>query len=327
MRLLLPAIFALAVTGCTGSSTMDALDLKPSSEVVSSIAKQSGQGTSLTEEEMITALAGDTPVSPARAALFPAGVLPEEKVAFVPPVDAFRKSSPRLAVYRARFRDAKPVSFKGASPHGFQVHGVDVSKYQGDIDWPELRRHGASFAFIKATEGDDHSDVSFRRNWDGAAHAGIPRGAYHFYYWCSTAKAQAAWFIRNVPKVDGALPPVLDVEWNAHSRNCPTRPPRAKVLSEMKTFLDILERHYGQKPIIYTAPDFYRDNLRGQFTDHSFWLRSVVAHPGQVYPERDWAFWQYSGTGLAGGVDEPIDLNVFNGTAESWQRWVGKRAL
>src|SRR5690606_27434896 len=122
---------------------------------------------------------------------------PEEQVAFVPPADAFRKGARHQTVYRARFGDAKPVSFKGPSPKAFQVHGVDVSKYQGDIDWPELRRHGASFAFIKATEGADHADVAFRRNWDGAANAGIPRGAYHFYYWCSTARDQAAWFIRN----------------------------------------------------------------------------------------------------------------------------------
>lgn len=325
MRFVLPAFLAMAVSGCTGASQIDALDLKPSNEIVSSIGTPTPKGK-VSDEGIATALNGGTPLTTAQAARFPEAVLPEEQVAFAPPPGTLAKTH-RQTIYRPRFSDAKPVSFKGASPKPFEVHGVDVSKYQGDIDWHKLRRHGASFAFIKATEGDDHMDVAFEKNWKGAANAGIPRGAYHFYYWCSTAKDQAAWFIRNVPKAEGALPPVIDVEWNAHSRNCRKRPGRTHVLSEMKTFMEILERHYGVKPIIYTAPDFYADNLRGQFSEYSFWLRSVVAHPKQVYPDRDWAFWQYSGTGLSGGVDGHIDLNVFNGTAESWQRWIGNRAL
>lgn len=314
----------MVVSGCSGSSGFDALDLKPSNEIVSSITPQppAALGRDAADGEVgdATAFAGATPD-------FAAGPVVQEEHAFAPPPDALNKTPVRQAIYSARFSDAKPVKFKGASPKPFEVHGVDVSKYQGEIDWPKLRRHGASFAFIKATEGDDHKDEAFRRNWKAAADAGIPRGAYHFYYWCSTAKSQADWFIRNVPKEEGALPPVIDVEWNAHSRTCRKRPDRPTVLSEMKTFMNILERHYGVRPIIYTAPDFYSDNLRGQFSDYSFWLRSVVAHPAQVYPDRDWAFWQYSGTGTSGGVEGKIDLNVFNGTAESWQRWVGKRAI
>ena len=200
-----------------------------------------------------------------------------------------------------------------------------MSRWQDEIDWATLRKQGANFAYIKATEGGDHVDKAFRRNWDAAANAGIPRGAYHFFYWCRPAHEQSAWFIRNVPKVKGALPPVLDVEWNADSRNCRKRPPRDVVLKKMQVFLDDLEAHYGQRPVIYTAPDFYRDNLRGRFTDYSFWLRSVAAHPSQVYPDRDWAFWQYSGTGLSQGVDNHIDLNVFNGTERGWRDWVNRR--
>ncbi len=219
------------------------------------------------------------------------------------------------------------MKFRGADPYPFQVHGVDVSRWQGDIDWETLRKQGANFAYIKATDGGDHKDPAFRRNWEEAAKAGIPRGAYHFFYWCRPASEQADWFIRNVPKEKGALPPVLDVEWNAYSRNCKKRPSRDVVLKKMQVFLDRLEAHYGQRPIIYTAPDFYKDNLRGRFTDYSFWLRSVAAHPSQVYPDRDWAFWQYSGTGLSKGVSGQIDLNVFNGTEQGWNDWLTRRKL
>ncbi|EEZ29137.1 glycosyl hydrolase [Brucella pinnipedialis M292/94/1] len=79
-----------------------------------------------------------------------------------------------------------------------------------------------------------------------------------------------------------------------------------------------------QRPIIYTAPDFYDDNLKGTFTDYPFWLRAVAQHPSKVYPGRRWLFWQYSGSGLSQGVNEKIDLNVFHGSEDEWHRWVGR---
>ncbi len=226
------------------------------------------------------------------------------------------------AIRKRRFRDAKPINFGRHSPKNLAVHGVDVSRWQGDIDWGKLREQGANFAYIKATDGGDHIDPMFRRNWKGAAEAGLARGAYHFFYWCRTAGEQADWFIRNVPKVRGALPPVIDVEWN-HMSSCKRRVSRATVLEKMQVFMDKLEAHYGQRPIIYTSPDFYADNLQGAFPNHPFWLRSVAQHPAKVYPGRDWLFWQYSGSGLSHGVTGRIDLNVFNGTESQWRAWRG----
>jgi lysozyme len=95
----------------------------------------------------------------------------------------------------------------------------------------------------------------------------------------------------------------------------------------MKAFMDKVEAHYGQRPIIYTAPDFYADNLKGAFTDYPFWLRSVAAHPSKRYPNRQWVFWQYSGTGLSSGVKGEIDLNVFNGTQEDWNNWLASNII
>ncbi len=225
-------------------------------------------------------------------------------------------------IFKANFSDRKPVDFGKAHPKHFAVHGVDVSRWQYDIDWKQLRTRGANFAFIKATDGGDHLDPMFKTNWEVAKAAGVPRGAYHFFYWCRVAEEQADWFIRNVPKEKGALPPVVDVEWNNHSKSCPKRPSRKVVLAKMKVFIDKVEKHYGQKPIIYTAPDFYEDNLQGQFKDYPFWLRSVAQHPKGRYPNRDWIFWQYSGTGLSKGHGTEIDLNVFNGSANGWHKWL-----
>lgn len=232
-----------------------------------------------------------------------------------------------VKIYKANFSDAHPIDFGRKSPKYFDVHGVDVSRWQYDIDWKTLRTRGANFAFIKSTEGGDHLDPKFRENWKAAGEAGVPRGAYHFFYWCRVAEEQADWFIRNVPKEKGALPPVIDVEWNNHSKNCPRRPSRQVVLEKMRVFMKKVEAHYGQKPIIYTAPDFYEDNLQGQFKGYTFWLRSVAAHPKVRYPNRDFVFWQYSGTGKAKGVNTHIDLNVFNGSQAAWRKWLAENVL
>lgn len=226
-----------------------------------------------------------------------------------------------------RYGDSDPVhQWEGGTPHNLPVHGVDVAKYQGDLDWPAIKRAGIDFAFIKATEGGDLLDTKFEQNWRGAQRANIPRSAYHFYYFCTSARVQAQWFIRNVPRERGSLPHVLDMEWNHHSPSCKKRPAPEVVRAEMKIFMDRLERHYGKRPIIYTTVDFHRENLVGHMPQDVFWLRSVAAHPKITYPGRPWAFWQYTGTGRITGVDGDIDINAFAGSREQWRTWL-KKAL
>ncbi len=230
-----------------------------------------------------------------------------------------------LAVENPKFGDNDPVEWTGRSPHGYRVHGIDVAKYQGDINWPTAKRGGVAFAFIKATEGADHKDEKFLQNWYNAGRAGVPRGAYHFYYFCRTAAEQARWFIRNVPKDPKSLPPVLDMEWNHQSKTCRYKPGAAKIRSEMRQFLSIIERHYGKRPLVYTTVDFYKDNHLGLLKGNEFWLRSVAGHPSEVYPSQRWSFWQYTGTGRIPGIKGDTDINVFEGSPDTWRRWVGQR--
>jgi lysozyme len=219
------------------------------------------------------------------------------------------------------FRDAEPHSWDGRAPSSYAVHGIDVSRWQGAIDWPQVRAAGIAFAYLKATEGGDRVDPSFPDNWRGAASAGIPRGAYHFYYFCRPAEEQARWFIRHVPRDPAALPPVLDLEWNHRSPTCTHRPDAATVRAEAARFLDILTAHYGQRPLVYTTVDFYRDTGIGALSGTEFWLRSVAGHPSMVFPGQSWTFWQYTGTGLVPGIRGPVDINVFEGSGPEWVRW------
>ncbi|MDS7597555.1 GH25 family lysozyme [Agrobacterium tumefaciens] len=228
------------------------------------------------------------------------------------------------SVAKPKFADTDPQDFGHNNPHRHEVHGIDVSKWNGSVDWQTVRKSGVSFVFVKATEGSDRIDPKFDDHWRNAASAGIAHAPYHFYYFCSTADSQADWFIRNVPKGAVTLPPVLDVEWNPASPTCKTRPAPAVVRVEMQRFLDRIEAHYGKRPIIYTSVDFHRDNLVGQFKNYHFWVRSVAAHPAKIYEDRQWAFWQYTATGVVPGVSGPTDINVFAGTEKNWRKWVAE---
>ncbi|MCT8996856.1 glycoside hydrolase family 25 protein [Chelativorans intermedius] len=235
-------------------------------------------------------------------------------------------ASPVPASGGLRFADNDPHEWTDRPPWAYPVHGTDVSKYQGEVDWRRVAGSGISFAFIKATEGGDLVDETFARNWREARAAGIPRGAYHFFYFCRPAIEQARWFIRHVPREKDALPPVLDMEWNSHSPTCRRRPPPQEVRREMQIFLDAVERHYGRRPIIYTSVDFFDDNGLERFADYPFWLRSVAGHPDDTYADHPWVFWQYTGTGVVPGIEGDADINAFHGSIRAWRAWLAANA-
>ena len=225
------------------------------------------------------------------------------------------------------FDDSDPVRFSGKAPNRYPVHGIDVARFQPDVNWRTARGAGVRFAFIKATEGGDLRDPMFSDHWRGAGRAGVLRGAYHFYYFCTVAARQARWFIRNVPRTPGMLPPVLDMEWNPYSPTCRKRPAGAEVRRQARIFLDILERHYGQRPIVYTTPEFYRETGIGRLSGTEFWLRSTAKTPQQAYPRQSWKFWQYSGTGVVPGIAGEVDLNAFHGSRNTWKSWLSRRRV
>ncbi|CAN1556007.1 Acm Lyzozyme M1 (1,4-beta-N-acetylmuramidase) [Rhabdaerophilaceae bacterium] len=222
--------------------------------------------------------------------------------------------------------DAKPhVGVKRAQ--NFPVHGIDISKWQGEIDWPEVKRAGTAFVFIKATEGGDHLDERFHANWAAAKANGIPRSAYHFVFWCRSAEEQADWFRKNVPADADALPPVLDVEWNGHSRTCPKKIDADLARRKIAIMLKAMEKHTGKRPIIYTDIPFHADVMAGHFPDYAFWLRSVAAEPHERYDNRNWMFWQYTTTGRVPGIKGPVDRNAFAGTRREWQDFLQRHKV
>lgn len=204
-----------------------------------------------------------------------------------------------------------------ARAHSLPIHGIDVSRHQGNIDWNAVARAGTRFAYIKATDGGDYLDPSFRTNWEQSRAAGIPRGAYHFVYWCRPAHEQVAWFAANVPAEPDALPPVLDLEWNNGS-SCKHNLTREEVLEKVRVLLAGMEAHTGKVPIIYTDINFHRDVLEGVPLDNPMWLRSVAAQPHERYRDRPFAFWQYTQTGTVPGIRTEVDRNAWFGSESDW---------
>jgi lysozyme len=197
------------------------------------------------------------------------------------------------------------------------IQGLDVARYQGNIDFRAARADGVHFVFIKGTEGKDYIDPMFYENWQRARESGMARGAYHFMTWCSLASEQAAWFIKMVPNDPDALPPVLDLEWNNHS-SCKNTHDRGEILEKVRVMLAAMEAHTGKLPIIYTDVAFHRDILAGEHFDNPFWLRSTAAEPHHKYNNRMWTFWQWTQTGTMSGIRTEVDRNVFYGDVEQW---------
>jgi len=243
--------------------------------------------------------------------------------------EAVRESTanaPRIQITPPRIGDSDPHLWQARAPRDYPVHGVDISRFQTQVDWPEARAAGVNFAFIKATEGGDLADPMFDEHWRGAARAGVKRGAYHFFYHCRPAAEQARWFIAHVPRAAGALPPVLDIEWTPFSPTCTRRPPAAEERAEAATFMNLLAAHYGQPPILYTTVDFFAENEMWRLSGNEFWLRSVAGHPAERYGGQHWTFWQYTGTGLVPGIAGEADVNVFAGSSAAWAEWLAQRA-
>ena len=208
-------------------------------------------------------------------------------------------------------------------PRDYPIHGIDVSKFQGAIDWSSVASSGVKFVWIKSTEGGDHADEHFAANWAGAKSAGLAHGAYHFVYWCRPPAEEMAWFEQNTPVEEDALPPVLDVEATPTSRTCHRRLDRASAQADMQAMLLEMERHFGKRPVIYTTVDFYDAILSdGSFSEYPIWVRSTKHHPAVRFPGRKWSFWQYQSDGRVPGIEGKVDRNAFYGSDEQWQAFL-----
>ncbi len=197
-------------------------------------------------------------------------------------------------------------------PEGYEIRGIDISHYQGEINWDELRNSMIEgcplrFIMIKATEGAGKLDENFNDNFYQAREYGFIRGAYHFWSNKSTAREQAYYFLKQVHLEDGDLPPVLDVEHK------PSDVSDEDFQRDILTWLHIVEDKYHVKPILYTYYKFKEKHLNAPvFDDYPYWIAHYYVD--KVEYKGTWKFWQHTDVGHLPGIKDYVDFNIYNGS-------------
>ena len=182
-----------------------------------------------------------------------------------------------------------------------RVAGIDVSHYQGRINWHEVARSGdVAYVYLKATEGANLVDNTYRTNLAGCRREGLKVGAYHFYIPSVSPQQQFQNFKSCVNAGEMDLIPIVDIERRG-------RESLASFQSNLKTFINLVERHYGVRPILYCSRDFYNKYLSGPFTSYKYMVARYAPDVPQLCDNVAFVMWQYSATSRVQGIRGNVD--------------------
>jgi len=197
-----------------------------------------------------------------------------------------------------------------------QTRGMDVSGWQGNVNWAAARANGARFAFVKATESTSYRNPYFAQQYNGSYNAGLLRGAYHFALPDrSTGTAQADYFVNHggAWSRDGrTLPPALDIEYNPYGARCYGYSASGMV-SWIRAFSNRVRARTGRYPVIYSTRDWWQSctgNSAAFGVTNPLWIACYCASTGTL--PAGWSFhtfWQFASSGAL-----PGDQNYFNGS-------------
>lgn len=195
---------------------------------------------------------------------------------------------------------------------GDTLFGIDVSYYQGDIDWNAVAANGVVFAWVRVSHSTQFEDPKFKANLDGARAAGVHTGVYQFFEPSQDPIAQADLLLAKLgPLMPGDMPPMIDIE------SQDPVPPGAYA-DAVRAWLDHVEQATGVTPFIYTGYYYWNDHLAtDEFADHPLWIANY--NPGCPLIPDAWATWtahQYCDCGQVPGIAGNVDVNHFNGSEE-----------
>jgi lysozyme len=213
-----------------------------------------------------------------------------------------------------------PSTVEVEIPIKFGAHGIDISHHNGDIDWDKVtsnnaHRSAVKFCFIKATEGTNLVDNRFSEHWSELRKRKISRGAYHFFNNKSDPSLQALNFILQVKLEHGDLPPVIDFENDVFGKKN-----KLRLARNIAIFIDLVENHYGVKPIIYTNKHLYKQYIEEDYSEYPIWISQYNIDRLDGYNDDHLAFWQYSMKGKVEGIESAVDFNVFLGEEVDFQK-------
>ena len=192
------------------------------------------------------------------------------------------------------------------------LRGIDVSHHNGDIDWEAVKSEEIVFAYAKATQGTGFIDPKFQVNWAGMKKVGIARGAYHFYVANADPAEQAGLFISQLGEITKEdLPPMLDLEGNDIGGLS-----KRKYQSNVKKWLELVEQHYGRKPVIYTDHSFGNRYLTDKvFAEYQLWIAAYgpKPHVPRAWKTKGWIIWQHTPREKMAGINGMTDGDVLVG--------------
>jgi lysozyme len=195
------------------------------------------------------------------------------------------------------------------------VKGVDVSVYQGSVDWSSVKAAGVDFGIARVSDGTANPDSTFAGNWSGMKAAGVVRGAYQYFRASVDPTAQADLVVSSVGTLEaGDLAPVADIETLDGESG-------ATLVANLATWVSVIKSKTGRTPIIYTAPGFWDDlPSTSQFSGETLWVANwEVSCPDTPTPWTGWTFWQNADDGSVAGISGAVDTDVFNGTLAQLQ--------
>ena len=222
----------------------------------------------------------------------------------------FKIKNAELTANQRKLEDKRIAAI--VANHKGKIFGIDVSQYQGTIDWDNVEaieeQFELKFVIVRATAGSNKIDLKFKKNWKNLTESMYIQGAYHYYRPDENSTDQANNFIKNVKLRKGHLPPILDIE------KMPKWQSMDKLKEGLQNWLTIVEKHYGIKPIIYTGEKYYEDFLQEDFPNYQFWIANY--NPWKEKIEDDYLMWQFTEKAKLHGIDELVDVNVFNGNVD-----------
>ena len=192
--------------------------------------------------------------------------------------------------------------------HSKYIFGIDISHYQGKINWNKLQKshHPIKYIFIRSTMGDDGVDSRFQKNWKNAKKNGYIRGAYHYYRPNENSTKQFTNFSNNTVLKKGDFIPILDVEE-------PSKLGKKNLQTGVLNWLKLAEAKYGVKPMIYSGRKFYENQLKGVIDkSYPIWIASYSDK--RKVKHINWKFHQFTERVKVKGISGRVDGNDFQGS-------------
>ena len=187
------------------------------------------------------------------------------------------------------------------------IHGIDISHYQGQVFWEIVGENThTAYVYVKATEGGDRIDSEYEKNLMLAHSYGLKVGSYHFYRPKAVQQVQFENFAKQCLRKEQDLVPMIDIETTSGL-------PDSTFCDSLFTFLRLVEKHYKQKPLIYTGANFYDRHLLGKLDDYKIMIAQYTAREPRLKDDRDITMWQYTGKGRINGIKGHVDKSRFMG--------------